>query len=310
MSNPLRLREMQERNGIKPKKDKKDKKREKDERKRLKRERRKERERDSGSLSPAEKRLDSRHSPSYDRYSRSRHSRSPYYRRSRSPVPSRQQSRYDDDRGSIRHDYYSSRRRERSRSRSRTPRPSYRPRDASRSPERDSQVKIEKRHTWPRSDESDDNGNTGARARSRSSNHRGNAADYGKRQRSRSPGIYDGNTPSKRSRINPRPSPPSHSYRPSEPPNGSADKAADARAARLAAMSSNASSMTVERRERLALMLEKEKAELEAEERARAKSKGMGGFLSHEQKKVFGGGAGGLEERIRRGRGGMVVDAD
>ena len=39
-------------------------------------------------------------------------------------------------------------------------------------------------------------------------------------------------------------------------------------------------------------------AELEAEERERAKSKGMGGFLSHEQKKVFGG-SGGLEERIR-----------
>jgi hypothetical protein len=57
-------------------------------------------------------------------------------------------------------------------------------------------------------------------------------------------------------------------------------------------------------------MLEKEKAELAAEERARAKSKGMGGFLSHEQKKVFGGGTGGLEERIRRGRGGMVVDGD
>lgn len=56
-------------------------------------------------------------------------------------------------------------------------------------------------------------------------------------------------------------------------------------------------------------MLEKEKADHAAEEQARAKSKGMGGFLSQESKKVFGG-TGGLEDRIRRGRGGMVVDAD
>jgi hypothetical protein len=74
-------------------------------------------------------------------------------------------------------------------------------------------------------------------------------------------------------------------------------------------MSSNATAMSSERQERLAALLEKEKAELAAEEQARARSKGMGGFLSHEQKKVFGG-SGGLEERIRRGRGGMVVDND
>ena len=74
-------------------------------------------------------------------------------------------------------------------------------------------------------------------------------------------------------------------------------------------MSSNATSLTEERREHLTKLLEREKEEAEAEERARAKSKGMGGFLSHEQKKVFGG-AGGLEERIKRGRGQMRVDAD
>ena len=74
-------------------------------------------------------------------------------------------------------------------------------------------------------------------------------------------------------------------------------------------MTSNATSLSVERREHLTQLLEKEKAEQEEEERAREKSKGMGGFLSHEQKKVFGGG-GGLEERIRRGRGQMRVDAD
>lgn len=75
-------------------------------------------------------------------------------------------------------------------------------------------------------------------------------------------------------------------------------------------MSSSASSLTVERQHRLTAMLAKEKAELEAETQARAKSKGMGGFLSHEQKKVFGGGEGGLEDRIKRGRSGMVVDTD
>ena len=74
-------------------------------------------------------------------------------------------------------------------------------------------------------------------------------------------------------------------------------------------MSANANAMSEERQKRLSKMLEREKAELEADERARAQSKGMSGFLSHEQKRVFGG-SGGLEDRIRRGRGGMVLDAD
>lgn len=74
-------------------------------------------------------------------------------------------------------------------------------------------------------------------------------------------------------------------------------------------MQSNASSLSAERKEHLTSLLEQEKIEREAEERARAKSKGMGDFLSLEQKKVFGG-AGGLEDRIRRGRGQMRVDAD
>lgn len=73
-------------------------------------------------------------------------------------------------------------------------------------------------------------------------------------------------------------------------------------------MTSNASGMSSERKERLSELLEKEKEELEKEERMRAKSKGMGGFLSHEQKKVFGG-QGGLEERLRRGRAGLVSES-
>lgn len=162
---------------------------------------------------------------------------------------------------------------------------------------------------WPRSDESEENGDgersNGSRMRSRSPRDRRYAEENGKRRRSRSPGGYR-QPYGKRSRISPPPPP--RTYHAPESSRGP-DRAAEDRAARLAAMSSNASSLTTDRQKRLTAMLEKEKAELEAEERAREKSRGMGGFLSHEQKKVFGG-SGGLEERIRRGRGGMVVDAD
>jgi len=124
--------------------------------------------------------------------------------------------------------------------------------------------------------------------------------DSGKR--SRSPSSRQRSPPPKRIRQDHSP-PPSRTY------NNHTNKAEQDRAARLAAMSSNANSMSEDRQKRLAALLEKEKAELEADERARAKSKGMSGFLSHEQKRVFGG-VGGLEDRIKRGRGGLVVDAD
>lgn len=74
-------------------------------------------------------------------------------------------------------------------------------------------------------------------------------------------------------------------------------------------MALSAEATKIERQERLTKLLEKEKADMAAEEATRSKSKGMGGFLSHESKKVFGG-SGGLEDRIRRGRGGMVIDAE
>lgn len=54
-------------------------------------------------------------------------------------------------------------------------------------------------------------------------------------------------------------------------------------------------------------MLEKEKAELAQENEKR--KKGVSSYLNAESKKVFGG-VGGLEDRIRRGRGGLVIDAD
>ncbi|EPT01535.1 hypothetical protein FOMPIDRAFT_1120202 [Fomitopsis schrenkii] len=260
MSNPLRLREMQQRAGIKLKKEKKEKKE-----KKHKKDKHRER-----SVSPYD---NSRRSDSRDRHSRQR-SPSPYDHRSRSPPPYR--SRYDDEHP---------RRRELIRS------PDYRRRGRSPSydRERDIRRQDERVRTWPKSDESDEGHNRRQVA---------NADDRKRRRsRSRTPPRYD--APQKRSRMTP---PPPRQTQ-------SSSSAANDRAARVAAMSADASSLTVERRERLTQLLAKEKAEAEAEERARVKSKGMGDFLSHEQKKVFGG-AGGLEERIRRGRGQMRVDGD
>ena len=280
MSNPLRLREMQERAGVKPKKDKKDKKE-----KKLKKDKHRDR-----AASPRSDRYHSA-SPDRDRYHRSRRSPSPYERDGRSRSPRR---RYDPDR------YDRDSRRDRPYSRS--PGPSRRrehsvsPRDRSRGRRED-----ERMPTWPKSDESDDNPRYGRR-RSRSPDRRDRYDDK-KRQHSPSPGRRDPDP--NRSRRSPPP-PPRHF---AEEPRKPAGTFAEDRAAKLAAMTANASEMSVERREHLTQLLEKEKAEHEAEERARAKSKGMGNFLSHEQKKVFGG-SGGLEERIRRGRGQMHVDAD
>ncbi|KAF9814181.1 hypothetical protein IEO21_05250 [Rhodonia placenta] len=275
MSNPLRLREMQERTGIKPKKDKKDKKEKK----------KKDKQRDR-SASPRDER---RRSDSRDGHY-SKRLPSPSRQRSRSPAP--RHSR-DYSRGRDRDDDYAYRRR----GRSRTP-DSYHRRDRSVSPDRrdlrreDNQVR-----TWPKSDESDDNGFERRKARESSVDRKR------RRSRSRSPRRYD-SYPPKRSRLSPPPRRPPQSDRNTQP-----SQSAEDRAARLAAMTVDASSMTVERKERLAQLLEQEKLEAEAEARVRAKSKGMGGFLSQEQKKVFGG-EGGIEERIRRGRGQMRVDAD
>ncbi|KAH7886142.1 Pre-mRNA splicing factor-domain-containing protein [Phlebopus sp. FC_14] len=284
MSNPLRLREMQERNGIKPKKDKKEKKREKKEKKERARDR-EDRVRGharSRTVSPADG-YRRRPSPSYDRYERdrSRRSPSPYTRRSRSPVLS-----YHDGEGRrYGRDEYRSRR-----SRSRTPDSYYR-RRGDRSLERAGDDRV---RTWPRSDESDDNGYSRGRVNGPESQDRAN--DGRKHRRSPSPL----NTFRKRSRT---------TYPADSGPDSKSSNATDNRAARLAAMQTNASTMEAERQKRLLDLLEKEKAELEAESEARAKSKGVGNFLSQEQKRVFGG-SGGLEDRIRRGRGALVAEAD
>lgn len=75
-------------------------------------------------------------------------------------------------------------------------------------------------------------------------------------------------------------------------------------------MSSSAQELTSDRRQRLEAMLEQEKEAKEREESQRlqhAKSGGIGGFLDNERRRVYAGGMeGGLAERIKRGRGGMV----
>ncbi|KAI0308175.1 Pre-mRNA splicing factor-domain-containing protein [Multifurca ochricompacta] len=270
MSNPLRLRELQERNGIKPsKKEKKEKKQEKKEKKKDQRRREKEeRHRSRTPLSDYDER-DYRH-----RSPRSRHSLSPRrHPRSCSPTDSR--------RFSVRDEYPNpshSTRRTGSRSRS----PDYRYKRRERSYGVDtgrSHAPDERRPRWPRSDESDAETYRNRRGRSRSRSpelrvrHDDDASR--KRHRSYSPAVETA---------------PYHKRtRPSSPPRPSITASAtEDRAARLAAMTVSAVEMSTERKERLNALLEKEKAELEAEERGRAKSKGMGGFLSNEQKKVLG----------------------
>ncbi|KAF8140618.1 Pre-mRNA splicing factor-domain-containing protein [Boletus edulis] len=272
MSNPLRLRELQERNGIKPKKNKeKEKRREKKGKEKSKDTEHRTRGRTpSRSLSPIDDHR-RRRSRSYERYDRDypRRSPSPRTRRSRSPIRSHRDSHRSE---------YRSRR-----SRSRSPESHHR--------HRDDRIRI-----WPRSDESDDN----RRNYSRDGGRR-YTDDLRKRRRSPSPV----NSGAKRSRITP---PPHSRSLPADSASKTTNDAED-RAARLAAMQSNASNVEVDRQKRLLELLAKERAKMEAENEARSRSKGMGSFLGQEQKKVFGG-EGGLEDRIRRGRGGLVVDAD
>ncbi|KAF7784994.1 hypothetical protein Agabi119p4_1159 [Agaricus bisporus var. burnettii] len=272
LANPLRLWAMQERNGIKPEKDKKERKREKEERKRLKAERKYRRERSSRSLSPHERRRSRSRSP-YE----SRRSPSPYSRRSRSR-----------DRDYYRPPPYNDRRDRPSRQYSPEPR----------------------RAGNSRNIERDDRGRDRARNHGSSSSayHRSRSPQYanGRRERNSSPAFrpprhHSDPIPPLRSRTPPRQA-------------STAEKdtktSAEERAARLAAMTSNASSMQDERKKRLAELLEQEKAELAREEEQRAKSAksgGVGKFMSADYKKVYSG-EGGLEDRLRRARGTLVVD--
>ena len=74
-------------------------------------------------------------------------------------------------------------------------------------------------------------------------------------------------------------------------------------------MGSNASSLRDDRVERIVKYRDQEKEELEREGNLKAGSREYGSFLMAEQRKIYGG-AGGLEDRIRRGRAGLVVNGD
>jgi len=289
LSNPLRLKKMQEELGVKPKKDKERKKKEKEERKRLKQERKHHKHRDgaedrlSRTPSPSRERMDRGRSPDNRDRSWSR-SRSPRYRASRSPVSDRSR-RFDHEARLLR----------------RWSPEHYRGRSRSRSPRRDRDQDDHRNRTGS----SRLNGYYGKRENSRrydSPPHN----DHHKRSLSPSP--RQRSPPSKRPRYSPPPPPAVRTQNHSGSNNSYTQPDAD-RVARLAAMQSNATTMSEDRQKRLTALLEKEKAELEADERARERGKGVSSFLSQEQKRVFGG-SGGLEDRIRRGKGGMVVDAD
>jgi len=232
LNNPLRLKEMQIRNGTLPKDKKKDKKhKEKKEKKEKKRKRRE----DGDGLDGDERDYRRSHSPrrnyDEDREAMGRNDRAPH--RSRSPL----QRSYREDRNGV--DYAG--------------RDHHRP----HSP-------LERKHR---------------RRDSRSPPPR-DYRDEHKRRRSESPRRSNGYSAS-----------------------------AEERAARLAAMSSNASVLTVGRKERLTILLAEEKLELEAEEQRRAKTKGTNGFLFEEHKKMLSGSEG-IEDTFKRGRAGYAIDKD
>jgi hypothetical protein len=84
-----------------------------------------------------------------------------------------------------------------------------------------------------------------------------------------------------------------------------------ARQARLAQMSADADSLNASRATRLAQIQALEKAEFEREEAARKKAgpDGKAAFMRQQEKIVFGGGMN-LEERLKRGRVGLVRESD
>lgn len=156
-----------------------------------------------------------------------------------------------------------------------------------------------------------------SRRRSRSPYRRGHPEDrdnrkYGERdyRHSRSPveprhRRHDSRSPPRLTYRDEYKKPRTQSPKPSTA--GGYSASAEDRAARLAAMSTNASVLTVDRKERLTNLLVEEKLELEAEDQRRANGKSS--FLFEEQKKLLSG-SGGIEETFRRGRKGYNIDKD
>ena len=76
-------------------------------------------------------------------------------------------------------------------------------------------------------------------------------------------------------------------------------------------MTADADALSAARTTRLAALEEAERVEAAAEDEARKKAASVGGkgsFMREQEKMVFGGMN--LEERVRRGRGGMVKDGE
>ncbi|CAO1634091.1 unnamed protein product [Sympodiomycopsis kandeliae] len=146
----------------------------------------------------------------------------------------------------------------------------------------------------------------------------------GSRRRSQSP-----NAPRSRSgredapsapRYPPRPSRDAFSPKPRTSEPTSQTSAEDSRAAKLARMQSNARDMNADRSAYLAKVQSEEKAESEREEKAKQRMEkrshgGQASFLLDQQRKIGVGESGGeamnLEERLRRGKGGLQkIDRD
>jgi len=100
----------------------------------------------------------------------------------------------------------------------------------------------------------------------------------------------------------------------SEPSKAPSKDDAAERAARIAAMSEDANALEAARATRLAALAAAEEAERKADDAKRKETfskngTGQGSFMRDQSKLAYGGSIG-LEERLRRGRGGLVRDID
>lgn len=292
LSNPLRLKAMKEKAGIKEKDSKKEKKH------KHKHRHHRHHSSEEGMDEPRDR--GSRRYPRSPREGERHHSYSDDHRRRRSYSPSRSRSpRRDRSPPNIR-----DRPREQILS---PPRDKYESRVSrrgygdDRDLNRDRHRRLSRSHTPPRRDYRD--GPSGLtppdnRARQRNS-------------RSRSPLPRRERSPTRRmsnaaSRSNGR-SEPSVSKLP--PKDDTAE-----RMARLAAMTDDANALEAARATRLAALAAAERAEREADDSKRKETfskngTGQGNFMRDQSKLVYGGSIG-LEERLRRGRGGLVRDID
>ncbi|KAG8880604.1 RNA-splicing factor [Tulasnella sp. 403] len=269
MSNPLRLKMLKERAGIRDAESKKEKKKSKDKGKRKYRD---------DDYAEDERR--SRHS-----HDRPHHRRSSSRSRTRSPSPQR-------------------RRRDDRRSRSSSPRREGRYSDI---PRRDYHTQERREHLRsPR--------HSPSRTPPRPRESMDRREDYRSTGRARTPPRYERNERPRdyeRRRTPPRRDTDRSDYRKGYAPStSSSSDAAAERAARLAAMTQDASNLESSRQVRLAAMEANEKAELAIEEALRKKtgSSGQSSFMRQQEKILYGNMR--LDERIQRGRAGLVREAD